>query len=49
MIKTAPITLRPWSRDVAPAFAALHADSEVMADRRRWAHWSMLVWVAGRD
>jgi RimJ/RimL family protein N-acetyltransferase len=31
-IKTARTILRPWSRSDAPAFAAMHADPEVMAD-----------------
>lgn len=32
MIKTARTVLRPWRDDDAPAFAALHADAEVMQD-----------------
>lgn len=35
MIETARLRLRPWTDDDAPAFAALHADPEVMWDAHR--------------
>jgi RimJ/RimL family protein N-acetyltransferase len=35
MIETARLRLRPWIDDDAPAFAALHADPEVMWDAHR--------------